>query len=131
MPEPIIERLSKFTPDGAGLDRDALFFNAGRASVRPRRVWMVTAGALAACQVLTLALMWPRSAPRGPQELEFSSPQIVNPTSPAPDSSELRTLNALLASKNDDLPSTLPCNNLVPGEPPLTANSAPALAGLD
>jgi hypothetical protein len=60
MSEPLIERLSRFTPDAGQLDRDALLFNAGRASVRPKRAWGIVAGSLAASQILTLALLWPR-----------------------------------------------------------------------
>jgi hypothetical protein len=65
MPEPLADRLKRFTPE-SGLDRDALLFALGRASDRPARVWMLLAGALAACQVLTLVLLWPRPSPPGP-----------------------------------------------------------------
>ena len=34
MSEPFAERLSRFTPDGGGLDRDALLFAARTRSVR-------------------------------------------------------------------------------------------------
>ena len=37
MSEPILERLSRFTPDAGRLDRDALLFAAGRESARPNR----------------------------------------------------------------------------------------------
>lgn len=88
--EPLAERLSRFTPDGTGLDRDALLFAAGRASVRPRRAWPALAGALAASQLVTLALLWPR--PTGP------APALVEkaPETPA---GEIRPLDgsALLA----------------------------------
>ena len=46
MSEPLAERLSRFTPDGSGLDRDALLFAAGRASARPNRRWVALAAAL-------------------------------------------------------------------------------------
>jgi hypothetical protein len=59
--DPLIERLTQFTPDGGKLDRDALLFAAGRASARPSRGWAVLAAALATSQLLTLALLsWPR-----------------------------------------------------------------------
>jgi hypothetical protein len=52
--------LSQFTPDGAGLDRDGLFFAAGRASVRLSRKWIALIGALILTQGVTLAfLFWP------------------------------------------------------------------------
>src|SRR5438477_4896996 len=77
MSEPFVERLSRFTPDGAGLDRDALLFAAGRASARPNRRWQALAAALAVGQVLTLALLWPRPPDAAP------APPAVAPT-PAP-----------------------------------------------
>jgi hypothetical protein len=63
MSEPILERLSRFTPDAGGLDRDALLFAAGRASARPNRGWMTLASLLAGTQALSLALLWPPSSP--------------------------------------------------------------------
>src|SRR5437870_974192 len=62
MSESLPERLSRFTPDAAGLDRDGLLFAAGRASARPNRRWLAMCGALAACQALTLGVWcWPRT----------------------------------------------------------------------
>jgi hypothetical protein len=63
MSEPILERLSRFTPDAGGLERDALLFAAGRASARPNRGWMTLASLLAGTQALSLALLWPHSSP--------------------------------------------------------------------
>ena len=63
MSEPILERLSRFTPDAGGLDRDALLFAAGRDSARPNRGWMTLASLLAGTQALSLALLWPHSSP--------------------------------------------------------------------
>jgi hypothetical protein len=58
MSEPFIERLSRFTPDAGGLDRDALLYAAGRASARPNRAWIALAAALALTQPLSLVLLW-------------------------------------------------------------------------
>jgi hypothetical protein len=63
MSEPFIERLSRFTPDAGGFDRDALLFAAGRASARPNRAWMALAAALALVQPLSLVLLWPHLVP--------------------------------------------------------------------
>jgi hypothetical protein len=60
MSEPILERMSRFTPDAGGLDRDALLFAAGRGSARPNRGWIALATMLASSQVLSLVLLWPR-----------------------------------------------------------------------
>jgi len=63
MSEPFLERLSRFTPDAGGLDRDALLFAAGRGSVRPNRGWKTLATLLAGTQALSLVLLWPHPAP--------------------------------------------------------------------
>ena len=63
MSEPVLERLSRFTPDAGRLDRDALLFAAGRSSVRPGRGWMTTAALLAGTQALSLILLWPHASP--------------------------------------------------------------------
>src|SRR3569623_582841 len=61
MSEPLVERLSRFTPDAGGLDRDALLFAAGRRSARPNRGWKCLSAVLAGTQLLALALLWPHS----------------------------------------------------------------------
>jgi hypothetical protein len=57
----VAERLRRFTPDSGAIDRDALIFAAGRASAKNNVGWKALAGALAASQALSLALLWPRS----------------------------------------------------------------------
>jgi hypothetical protein len=133
MPEPIIERLSQFTPDGSSLDRDALLFAAGRASVRPSRGWMAATGMLAACQFLTLAFLWPPAAPpTGTMAEMLSGSAPVKKSSVPPDASELVILNRRwLDSTDGDLPSTGPSNDLVPGAPPLHAFASPTPSWLD
>ena len=59
MSEPFLERLSRFTPDAGGLNRDALLFAAGRNSARPNSRWISLAGLMAGTQVLTLVFLWP------------------------------------------------------------------------
>lgn len=63
MSESFIERLSRFTPDAGGLDRDALLFAAGRESARPNRPWIALAAVLAVAQPLSLVMLWSDSAP--------------------------------------------------------------------
>src|SRR5713226_4446230 len=100
MREPIIERLSRFTPDGSGLDRDAILYAAGRASARPNRNWMALAGSLAACQLVTLVILWPHAIPTvdsalGPIADNQSTPAADNSQSSQPwsDESDLWSLN--------------------------------------
>jgi hypothetical protein len=80
MSEPFIERLSRFTPDAGGLDRDALLFAAGRASARPNRRWMGLSAVLATTQVLALVALWPSSNGVVPR----SGPFIVQPSPSQP-----------------------------------------------
>ena len=63
MSEPFLERLSRFTPDAGGLNRDELLYAAGRDSARPNRGWKALASALAATQALSLVLLLPQRAP--------------------------------------------------------------------
>jgi len=80
--DPLIKRLSQFTPDGSGLDRDGLLFAAGRASARPSRCWPALAGMLAVSQVVILAIVfWPHSGTPVPDLIK--APPIVT-VEPAP-----------------------------------------------
>jgi hypothetical protein len=131
MSKPLSERLSQFTPDGSSIDRDALLFAAGRASARPNRGWIVVVGALAACQVLTLAVLLPRtiSPIERPNSLAIRNDlEEVAPAAP-PDASELGALTRqFLAGKDSDVASPGAVANLVPSDPPLTSLSASTLA---
>ena len=77
MSEAILERLSQFTPDASGLDRDALLFAAGRNSVRPNRGWKTVACLLAATQASSLVLLWPRpNPPTSPSTMSIATVRI-------------------------------------------------------
>jgi hypothetical protein len=135
MPESLAEHLSRFTPDGTGLDRDALLFAAGRASARPNRGWVGLAGALAACQLLTLVFLRPVPAP--PSDTRALAPpapgavELPAPSLPS-DAAELWALNRrLLQSEGGDLPPPVTVDSIVPDDPPLYAFAARSLAGLD
>jgi len=133
MSESYLERLSQFTPDATGLDRDMVLFAAGRASVRPDRGWRVTVCLLAICQALTLAFLWPKPMPPAGQTVEatLASRAVSPPPAPA-DPAELGSLNRqLLESKDGDLPRTGSAENLVPNGPPLTVFGSPIPADLE
>src|SRR5262245_32129911 len=88
-PDPVTDRLSRFTPSATGLDRDAILFAAGRKSARASRLWPVAAGLLAASQIVTLVLLWPRTqevAVQPPVPAVHSSPEFtLPPPSASPD----------------------------------------------
>jgi|SRR5262249_3678550 len=130
MHESLVENLSRFTPDGSALDRDALLFAAGQASARrPIRTWGLLVGTLAACQLLTLVLLWPQSRPDSDRYAEGPPPaatlpdpavsaDLNNPTS-------LQALTQLLLKSQDgDLPREASSDLLVTESPPLRASSA-------
>lgn len=125
MSEPLAERLSRFTPDAAGLDRDALLFTAGRASVRPNRRWQALAAALAASQLLTLVCLWPRTPP-SPTEIPFIASEPFR-DHPAPvavsdsDPSELRALRQQMMETDLDYTPPTSDEPMAPPEPPLRA----------
>lgn len=88
-PDPLTDRLNRFTPNAAGFDRDAILFAAGRRSARISRVWPAATVLLAASQVVTLVLLWPRSpeiavTPPAPA-VQSPPPLTLPPTSPSSD----------------------------------------------
>lgn len=82
MSERFLERLSGFTPDASGLDRDALLFAAGRASAHPNRGLTAVVGLLAATQALSLVLFL-RPPPPPTAQRWAGTPAATSP-GPAP-----------------------------------------------
>jgi hypothetical protein len=130
MSEPFLERLSRFTPDAGGLDRDALLFAAGRGSARPNRSWKTLATLLAGTQVLSLVLLWPKPIPPA------GGLSVAVATAPLPRAAlELRTneppakpavwsaRHELLQSEAEDRPSETV--TFVDSGPPLRAIGPP------
>lgn len=81
------ERLSRFTPNAAGLDRDAILFEAGRRSARTNRLWPALASLLVISNALTLFVLWPGppNAVAPPETSPQNSPDLViPPASPPP-----------------------------------------------
>jgi hypothetical protein len=125
MSDPIEERLGRLMPAGSALDRTALLFAAGRASAWPNRSWQALAGALAALQVVTLALLWPHpsAAPNsGP------APQMVDvaPTPhPPAEPSSLLVQRALAIQSDGDWPLPTATDTTTTLEEPLHVFSPP------
>jgi hypothetical protein len=85
--DPLVDRLARFRPTSAGIDRDGMLFAAGRASAPRGRAWKILAAVLAISQTATLAgwLAFPRTeSPR------VSRPIAIEPQSnmPMPPSTE-------------------------------------------
>src|SRR5262245_33552964 len=104
-----LDTLKGFTPDGSGLNRDALLFEAGRASApSPARAWLV-AGLLALALVLVTGFLLapPASAPSG----------RITPAVPSFPPSEGRPL--LLSGELPPDEPPLFADEMVPDESPL------------
>ena len=122
MSEPI-ERLSRFTPDAAGLDRDALLFKAGRASARPNRRWQAICATLMTTQLLTLGLVfWPRSAVVLPERGAMPMPVVEAPRE-APAAPYWQQRDLAIAS-DGNLPPPVLDEDPGPSAPPLRAFGA-------
>ena len=112
MSEPFLERLSRFTPDAGGLDRDALLFAAGRSSARPNRGWMTLASLLAGTQALSLVLLWPHPSPPAGRSTVPVAGVPAPSAAPEPPASEASAdpglwsaRHGLLESETDDRPA--------------------------
>jgi hypothetical protein len=128
MSEPFIERLSRFTPDAGGLDRDFLLYAAGRASVRPNRTWIALAAALAVTQPLFLILLWPRTTPPAGHVALTSASRLPPPstlhasTADRPDSAGLWSVrHNALDLEHEDNPAPPGTVTFVESGPPLRA----------
>jgi hypothetical protein len=122
-PDPVTDRLARFTP-AAGLDRDALLFEAGRRSARGSWLWKGLAGLFAATQVITLLTLWPRPQPAGtfvvpPPAVSPVTPPASPPSSPDPGLWSMGSRPDVL-----DRAVPAPAGEFVSAGPPLTAGSA-------
>lgn len=107
----LAEKLGRFTPDTTGFDRDALLFQAGRASAHPRRLWPTVAGFLTLSQAATLLFFLGR-VPEQPSPSVVNVPKNESPSPDfdwrsAPASDDARQFpyrRALLSGNLDELP---------------------------
>jgi hypothetical protein len=121
-PDPVTDRLVRFTPNAAGLHRDALLFAAGQRSARGSRLWPAAVAVLGVSQVVTLALLWPNS-PEPPATAPVAPAVAPAPELSAPPTSSPR--DVWTAGSSPDVlaaPSgARPGEMFVTSEPPLTA----------
>jgi len=124
--------LGRLRPSAPRIDRDALMFRAGRASMRRRGyVWQGLAAGLAVCLGLSLAF---RPAVRGTQDLamaprpaepaqtawQFPTPPADAESAPSPRGEYLHLRDLVLAGGIDALPDPAYTG---PAERPLTIRS--------
>jgi hypothetical protein len=125
-PDPVFDKLVRFSPSSGGLDRDAILFASGRASARSRRIWPAIAGFLAVTQAITLAaLLMPRSPREMPTKTEIpaTSSPMVEPRPEYPSDGMIQVW-----SDPDRLPKESPVADPAPPEPVWTVLSAKGLS---
>jgi hypothetical protein len=132
-PDPLAEKLGRLTPS-AGFDRDALLFQAGKASAPRSRFWPALAGLLALTQVLTLGLHFDRQSagpppaqnvPPPPTPLEAPSPSVPLSDEPA------RYRRVLLTGDIDELPQPAAGRDTVAAETIWTVRSISSALTID
>ncbi len=137
--DPLAAKLARFTPDTTAFDRDALIFAAGRALVRRRPIWPIAVGLLTAAQSLTLYLYFTKptivetSFAVTPRFGETQRWEEFSPAVPAT-SDDLRLWSyrqAILTGDIDELPETLPENDLIAPEPVWTVSSFASLSAIN
>jgi hypothetical protein len=142
MSEPIVERLSRFTPDAGRLDRDSLLYEAGRKSARPNRAWTVSTSLLAFTQVVSLVVLWPGMLPpTGERTFSVNGPpsRAVDPGATLEQlPSDVKDSHSLWAARRrfpeselDDQPASADAGPFVESEPPLRAFTPPAVSLLN
>ena len=63
-PDPVYDKLAKFSPDAAAVDASVLLFEAGRASARTPWGWKAAAAALLVANVLSVGYFASRAPER-------------------------------------------------------------------
>jgi hypothetical protein len=124
-PDPVTDRLARFTPNATGLDRDAVIFAAGQRAARGSRLWPAAAALLAVSQVVTLVSLWPRS-PEPPTATPGIPAVAPSPELNLPPVSRPRDVLAVGSSPDILLtpPNPGAAGEFVSSGPPLTAGSA-------
>jgi hypothetical protein len=119
------DRLSRFTPNAPGLDRDAIVFAAGRRAARASWLWLVAAAVLAVSQAATLVALWPHERPAtavipAPPPAASPGPDLrLAPASPDPGLWSVGSRPDVLEG-----PVSGSAGEFVSTGPPLTAGSA-------
>jgi hypothetical protein len=133
-PDPVFDKLTRFTPSECSLDPAEMLFRAGQASARTPWGWKIAVSGLALVIAALLGerlMNNPNANPR-PQEAAPAIVVVPVPTpasepSPYPIPSELESpwrLGALLhATDPNDLPMSPALAGLSPADAPLTPRS--------
>jgi hypothetical protein len=127
-PDPVFDKLGRFTPAATGIDRDDWLFAAGRASARTPRGWKAAVGVLALTQAATLAA-WLSAPPRpGPVVESPPAPSSQSPAEPPPAEYESPPPSWIVSARlTGELPPLPPGTDARMTDPkPLTVRSVPS-----
>jgi len=130
-PDPVLDKLARFTPDGSQLDPAELLFRAGRASARTHWGWKAAVAGLLLANLGTVGFFMSRPGKPAPSPGPVPVPVVVPVVAPRPDpppspdvSPSPWSLGALLRTTDPrDLPAAQAAIDLAPAEPPLTPRS--------
>jgi hypothetical protein len=130
-PDPVLDKLARFTPDGSPVDPAAILFRAGRASARTHWGWKVAVAGLLLANLGTVGFFALRPEkphqPPEPMPVPVAVPVVVPSPEPQPSpevSPSPWSLGALLRTADPrDLPVAQTAIDLAPTEPPLTPRS--------
>jgi len=130
-PDPVYDKLVRFTPSAAGLDLGEIMFRAGVASARTPRFWKAVAAGLGIALGVLLGERFLNqrndSEEAAPVVLVIPVPVFTPEPAATPNDSETESpwrLGALLhAADANDLPHLAEAIELLPADPPLTPRS--------
>lgn len=135
MPDPMLDKLSRFTPHGTVADQAAFLFAAGRASARIPWGWKAVVAGLVIANICWVFLLFLHTsiktqpnAPLPPESpSEHSSPTApLQPTVSNPHSNgdETWSYRAILSAGDlEQFPTTKPLHNPIPTDHPLTLSA--------
>jgi hypothetical protein len=132
IPDPILDKLARFTPHSTAADQAALLFAAGQASTRTPWGWKVAVVGLMLANLGWLSLLTfqpsaettpntppqPELTPATPPHTELLQPPASNPP---PIGDDLWSYRALLSAGDlEQFPRTIPLRDPIQTDAPLT-----------
>jgi hypothetical protein len=131
-PDPVLDKLARFTPSSSAVNNAALLFAAGRASARTPWAWKVAVAGLLLANLgwLSLVLFRPhaKTAPESLQQpdskpvINLESEPMPPPTDSSPSASDdVFSYRALMSAGEAEISVHVePLNGLIQNDKPLT-----------